>query len=168
MATTKFNFTKKKLEELPLPSGDTRDVYYDEQVHNLLVRVSSNGSLNFYVRRKVDGVSKRVLIGRYPEISIEQARKKAGDVLYGIANKIPNTTSVRGAKQKELTVFDLFDLYMESYAKDRCTRYGDMRKDFDRYIADWKNMPHTAITRLEVQQRLNRVRQKNGECPYLS
>lgn len=159
---TRINFTKKKLEELPRPTGSTRDVYYDQHVNNLLVRVSSNGALNFYVRRKIGGVSKRVLLGRYPEISIEQARKKAGDVLHGIANNIAISPSVRTSKNKELTVFELFDLYMESYAKDRCVRYNDMRKDFDRYIPDWRKKPHSTITRVEVQQRLNKVRQKNG------
>jgi len=159
----KITFTKKKLESLPLPSGQSREEYYDDQVHNLMVRVSSSGMLTFYVRRKVDGISRRILIGRFPDLSIDQARKKAGDILHAIANKTVDFSS--GAPDIEprvYTVMELFDLYMESYAKDRCTRYNDMRKDFHRYINDWKNRNHTSITSIDVQNRLNHVRDKNG------
>ncbi len=159
----KITFTKKKLESLPLPSGESRAEYYDEQVHNLMVRVSSSGGLTFYVRRKVDGISRRILIGRYPDLSIDQARKKAGDILHAIANKTVDFSSgVPEIEARVYTVYELFDLYMESYAKDRCTRYDDMRKDFHRYINDWRNRNHTAISSIDVQNRLNHVRNNNG------
>lgn len=161
--TRKITFTKKKLEGLPLPDGQGRAEYYDDQVHNLMVRVSSSGILTFYVRRKVDGISRRILIGRFPDLSIDQARKKAGDILHAIANKTVDFSSgVKDIEPRVYTVMELFDLYMESYAKDRCTRYNDMRKDFHRYINDWRNRNHASITSIDVQNRLNHVRNKNG------
>ena len=43
----RINFTKKKLDGLPRPLGKERLEYYDELVHNLMVRVSPSGALTF-------------------------------------------------------------------------------------------------------------------------
>ncbi len=43
--------------------------------------------LSFYIKKTVSNRTIRLCIGRYPEVSIEQARKKANDILYNIANE---------------------------------------------------------------------------------
>jgi hypothetical protein len=71
------NLTKKAIAELPTSPAGKRTEYYDSQVQSLLVRVTSNGTKAFYVRRKKDGISQRVKIGPFPELSLEEARKQA-------------------------------------------------------------------------------------------
>lgn len=81
----RFNFTKKKIEELS--SLSKRMEFYDEQVRCLCIRNSLGGQLSFYIKKTVSNRTLRLFIGRYPEVSIEQARKKANDILYNIANE---------------------------------------------------------------------------------
>jgi hypothetical protein len=60
MDSNKINFTIKNLDSLALPAKGKRIDYYDEQLRNLLLRVTSNGCKTFYVRRKILGTSERV------------------------------------------------------------------------------------------------------------
>lgn len=83
--TAKINFTKRALERLPLPAPGERQVYYDEYQHNLMLRISHTGNKVFYVRRKVNGTGERIQLGRFPDMAIEQARKKASTILSEIA-----------------------------------------------------------------------------------
>lgn len=165
----RINFTKKRLDEIP--SGEKRIEINDDQVRGLSVRRSGTDRLSFYVRRKCKGQSLRVFIGRYPEVSIEQARKKANEILYNIANETLMTPADKKALQiastsadapKTPTVYELFDLYINNHAAVHCVRHEEMRKDFKRYVWDWRNRPYTSISKLDVLSRFNLVRQKNG------
>ncbi|RTL44470.1 MAG: DUF4102 domain-containing protein [Candidatus Melainabacteria bacterium] len=166
----RFNFTQKRLDEIT-KSPDQAE-FYDEQIRNLTVRRSTK-NLSFYVRRKVKGQGLRVYIGRYPEMSIEQARKKASEVLFNIANEsliLPTEKRLQESLMctdpveapKIPTVYELFELYISNHAAIHCIRHEEMRKDFKRYVWDWRNRPHTSITKLDVLSRFNAVRQKNG------
>lgn len=44
-----FNFTKAKLDTLPLPAAGARATYHDERVEELLLRVTSTGAKTFSV-----------------------------------------------------------------------------------------------------------------------
>lgn len=160
MRENRLSFTKSRIEKL-LPPGQGRVVYHDEQQRNLILRVSSNGSKVFYVRRKVKSISERVQIGRFPELSVEQARKMAASILNDIA--IGNNPKEVARKQKgEPTLGELHQLYMEGHARQQCVRLHDMQKDFERYVGDWSDKKYTQIRRIEVQARVNHVRDKNG------
>src|SRR5271170_2615727 len=85
MEKRKFNFTKHGIEDLPLPEGRRRSYYGDTKVHGLLVDVTSNGRKTFYFRRKINKIPQRILIGRFPEFTIEEARNKALEIASAIA-----------------------------------------------------------------------------------
>jgi len=87
--------------------GKRKD-YYDTAVKELLIQVTSNGTKTFYVRRKVSGVSNRIKIGRYPAISVENARKKAREILGDIERGV-NPQDVKRAEREELTLGELFE-----------------------------------------------------------
>ena len=76
----KINFTKATLEKLPSPAPGTRSYYYDTKIRGLGIAITSAGSKSFIVYRWVDGKPERVTLGRYPDISIEQARRKASEI----------------------------------------------------------------------------------------
>jgi integrase len=160
----RINFTKKKIEELPIPASGERAVYHDEHQPNLIVRVSPSGRKVFYVRRKMHAISERISIGRFPEVSVEQARKKAASILAEIAAGSNPKDATRKLKA-EPTIGELFDLYMVGHAQQRCVRVADMRKDFERYINDWKNRKFSQLKRADVQARINALFEKHGPGP---
>ena len=77
MTDRKFSFTKASIEKLPTPPAGRREIYYDTRVPHLVLRVTDKGTKSFIVYRWVDGRALKRTIGRYPDVTIEQARVQA-------------------------------------------------------------------------------------------
>ena len=71
------NLNIKLINSLPNASKGKRDVCHDDKVKGLSIRVTDKGVKSFIVRKKKDGKDTLSTIGRYPEMTIEQARQKA-------------------------------------------------------------------------------------------
>src|SRR5690606_30146833 len=105
--TNKFNFTKARIDSLPLPATG-RTTYHDEKVSGLKLRVSSTGVKTFSVYKRVKhGTAARVTLGTYPEMTIEQARRKAHQIVAQIHDGENPADRIRDAK-REMTLNDLF------------------------------------------------------------
>ena len=86
-----FNFTKKILDSLPLPPEGKRFYLYDIKVRGLELMVTEQGSKSFKVYRKCNGKPVRVTLGKYPEMTIENARHQAQSIITDMLNgKNPN------------------------------------------------------------------------------
>ena len=53
--TNKLNFTKRTIDGLPLPEGNKRAYYNDEQVKGLQLAVTSKGAKSFVLYRRLEG-----------------------------------------------------------------------------------------------------------------
>ena len=81
--------TKKIIESIPTP--DTRELLLrDTELKGFGVRISPSGTKTFFAEGfyKPKGVGKRLSLGRYPVISIDEARIKAREVLYQLYSGI--------------------------------------------------------------------------------
>ena len=73
--TSRFNFTKTSLAALPNAAAGSRAAHFDTRTRGLTMVVTAAGRKTFYLRRKVEGRSERIHIGRFPDdLSVEQAR----------------------------------------------------------------------------------------------
>lgn len=129
MATpTRFLFGKEKINALPLPAAGARAIYHDTEVRGLQLRVSATGGKTFGVFKRIAGKPERVTLGRFPGVSVEQARKLALKVLAEVADG-SNPAAVKRSHRAELTFGDLFDEYL-IHAK---TEKRSWRDDESRY-----------------------------------
>lgn len=111
------NFTKDYLNALPLPAPGTRAVYHDAKTTGLQIRVTATGAKTFCVYRRIKGGQpERVTLGRYPEMSIEQARRKAADINAAIEGGA-NPAKVKRAHREEPTFADIFALFIPGKRK---------------------------------------------------
>ena len=86
-----INFTKGKLDDLPIPTGNSRPYYHDSIVGGLSVRITSKGVKSFVVQRRINKKPVIVTLGRYPEMTIQIARTQAIKALSSISEGInPN------------------------------------------------------------------------------
>src|ERR1700722_869389 len=109
MANQKYNLTKGFIEKLSLPEKRSR--YFDAKVRGLYLDVTTSGAMAFYVRRKTNGRSDKLFIGRYPDVSVEQARAKAMSFHADLATG-HNQAEEKRALNCEMTFGTLFDLYL--------------------------------------------------------
>lgn len=116
MTTHKINFTKASLLKAPLPEKGKLDYYKDMRESGLEMIISGGGAKTFYLYRKINGRPERVKLGRFPDLSVENARKSAQKNKGMIAEGI-NPNEERRRVRDEYTFKELFDLYMERYSK---------------------------------------------------
>lgn len=94
------------------PESGKRDTYLDFKTAGLQLRITSNRIVTFSVyRRSKDGGPERITLGRFPDMTIEQARRKAAEINASIAGGANPADRVREAKL-EMTLEDLFNEYM--------------------------------------------------------
>ncbi|MBF0137422.1 MAG: tyrosine-type recombinase/integrase [Magnetococcales bacterium] len=162
MGEKKFNFTKKTLEALE-PSATGAVYYHDTGVKGLTLRVTAGGAKTFVLYRKINGRPERITLGRFPDMTIEQARGRASQANAAIASG-ENPADVTREAKRELTLEELFQAFLTRYAKAHKRSWQGDQEQFDRYLTHWKNRKLTAIKREDVQALHARIGQENG--PY--
>lgn len=158
----KIIFNKSNIEALPIPEADKRDTYLDAKISSLQIRVTPSGTKTFSVFRRIkNGKPERVTLGRYPDMTIEQARKMAAEInLQMITGKSP-AEIVRESK-REMTLEDLFLEYMERRAA--FNRRPDKPKDtFRLYLSDWGKRKLSSIKHEEVDRLHKKIGRNNGQ-----
>lgn len=116
MKSNKFNFTIRSIEALSKPAVSKRAYYYDTKVRGLGLSITDKGSQTFFVYRKIEGRPERITLGRYPDLSIENARGEASKVNSQIAQG-ENPNREKNKLKSELTFNELFTRYIEQHAK---------------------------------------------------
>lgn len=128
-----INFTKAIIDSLPLPEKG-RIYHSDIKTPGLFIGVGASGKKSFTLNKRIDGRPERIKIGGYPEMSIENARKRAMELNGQIAVG-KNPADTKRFARDEITLSQLFGLYIERYAVPHNLKTIDaMRAMFDNYL----------------------------------
>ena len=112
-----FFFNPYILDNLPAPVAGF-DVVQDLSEPRLRMYITSRGVKTFFVRKRVRGKDRRILIGKYPETDIEDARGAVVGILENAQKKPP-------VRRKKITFKQFLDLYLEN--KVRREEYSQMK-----------------------------------------
>ena len=141
MAMNRINFTKKSIEALSLPEPGKLAYYFDsggDAPAGFGMWVTGKGIKTFMVYRKINGRPERMMIGRYPDLTIEQARKQAQKLIGKIAEGL-NPADAKRAARGQLGLGAIFDAYINEYAIPKKVKtIAAMRADFARYLGELK------------------------------
>jgi integrase len=147
---TKFNFIKKSLSALRIPTKKVT-VYHDTTKHGLKLLVRPTGIKTFVLYRKIQGRPERITIGRFPEVTIEQARKQVDILNAKIASGVNPNEEKRGLRH-EMTIKGLFERYLERYAKIHKKTWREDENQYRRYLKGWENRRLSSIRKSHVQK----------------
>lgn len=143
-----INFTQDRIRDLPRPESGRED-YYDSGCPKLTCRVSHTGNKSFVVLKKTaSGKTQRITIGKFPDVSVSEARKKAKEILVDLANGIDPIEEKKKQRFRNMTLLELFNRYLD----DKQLREASV-KDYTKIMnspqgfADWLNKPIGKITR---------------------
>jgi integrase len=154
MTDAKFSFAKPKLEELPFAASGARAIYHDmhKDSAGLQLRVTATAKA-FFVQKRVNGVPQRVTLGTFPDMTIEQARKRAAKTKAEIADgKDPKAERER-RKLEAKTLDGAFADYLETRKDLKPRTKSDMANAFREVCPDWLDKPLTKITPVMVEKR---------------
>lgn len=157
----KFNFTKKKLEDLCIPTTGKRNYHYDTKTQGLGVCVTPSGTKTFIVYRKIEGRPERITLKCFPGMSIEQARGQAAEINSAIA-KGENPAKKHRFGRAEITLGELCEQYLNRYAKDHKLSWKLDERQFNCYLSNWRQRKLSSIRRHDIQKLHQEVGHKNG------
>ncbi len=109
-----MNLTKNNVDKIKLPQKSTQAFYRDDNLKGFAVRITKNGIKSFIVEKSIHGKVKRITLGRYGELTVEQARKEAQKLLGKIAMGIDPIAEHQFAKVKSITLGAVFDDYLNT------------------------------------------------------
>jgi len=148
----KINFTKATIGALTLPDSGKRIDYQDTKAKGLQLRITSSGIKTFSVLRRINGTLERITQGRYPDMTIEQARRRAAEIGVAIANGI-NPAQIKRHDKSEMTLGKLFAEYLERYVIPHGKKtISDMQDNFRRYLGQWEYRKLSNISKRDVEK----------------
>lgn len=156
-----FNFTKKSLDALQLPGPGKRLYMYDTRVRGLELMVTEQGTKSFKVYRKLNDKPVRVTLGKYPDMTIEQARNEAQKVITEML-KGKNPNDEKKKLRAETTLGELFKMYMERYSREHKKTWKYDERDVPRFLGRWFQRKLSGITKQEIQALHEKVGKENG------
>ncbi|THD43671.1 DUF4102 domain-containing protein [Enterobacteriaceae bacterium ML5] len=150
-----LRFTKSALLELDKPQHGKRVEYADSLVNGLRLRVTSNGSKSFCVVRKRDGKFFRVTLGKFPDLTVDQAREMAARTLGEVATTRQNPNDQRQTeKNKAVTLADALAEYLKSRVQRiKQTTTNQYEGILTNFSGDWLKTPLVSIDRERVETR---------------
>ncbi|MGD9153116.1 MAG: tyrosine-type recombinase/integrase [Gammaproteobacteria bacterium] len=157
---THFNFIKKTILALPTPNSGVV-TYHDTTKRGLKILIRSTGVKTFVLYRKIKGKPERVTIGRFPDVSIEQARKQV-DVLNAKIAAGVNPNEEKRAIRNEQILAGLFQQYMERHAKPHKKSWKEDESQFKRYLKPWAAKKISFITKTQIQKLHLKIRDEKG------
>ena len=161
MTNNKINFTNTIINNLVLPASDKRNCYYDIQTSGLGIMVFPSGTKTFFLYKRVNGRPDKIKLGKFPEMSIEQARKSADSVMNEIfSGKDPNKDKQK--LRKESTLQELYDIYMENHAKVRKITWKDDESVYRNHLKDWEKKPLSLVSKSLLVKKINDINHANG------
>ena len=155
-----FNFTKTKLENIPLPNKGSIS-YYDTKEKGLCLIVYEKGSKTFYFYKKVNGKPQRFKIGSLFDASVEQARSKVAEFKNDLFKGENPNEKAKNLKQ-EITFKELFNEYMERYSKLHKKSWIYDEREVNKFLSSWFNKKISRITKQEIKELHDKIYKENG------
>ncbi len=123
-----FYFNPYILDNLPAPNSGF-DVVQDISEPRLRMYVTSRGVKTFFVRKRIGGRDRRIIIGNYPDMDIEQARDSVSSVLASAAEK-PKT------RRRKISFGRLTDMYLNERVRRSEDGMVKLRRAIERHLGE--------------------------------
>ncbi|PCI22604.1 MAG: integrase [Piscirickettsiaceae bacterium] len=152
--------------EIPAPSkaGSSAQVFYrDSAISGFALRVTSGGAKSFIVEKRINGKVKRITLGRYGNLTVEQAKKEAMKFLGKVATGIDPIAEKKEQNVRSLSLIDTFNDYLNTRKDLKPNTIHDYQKVMKWAFEDWQLRPITDITKDMVENR-HRERGKKSKA----
>ena len=144
-----FFFNSYILDSLPAPENGF-SVVQDLSEPRLRMYITQRGVKSFFVRKRINGRDKRIIIGKYPEIEIEEARARVNDVLNEASKKIP-------VRRKKISFKNFIDLYLQHKVRRGEDSLNKLKRAINLHFQDlfFKNVQDLTVA--DLQQVLDKI-----------
>lgn len=160
MSKNRIKFNTKTILNIE-PSSNGTAYYYDTQTRSLGLYVTKTGVKTYFVYRKVEGRPQRIILGRTDEITVEQAREKAGKVHFQLSEGI-NPHEKKIAIRQEMTLGELWELVLERHIEPNRVGKRNDKRMYDNHLSHWAHKKLSHITTANIRELHHRIGREKG------
>jgi len=158
----KVKITKLGVDRLPSPAAGYA-IHWDNALKGFGVRVTANGIKTFVLQRRVSGKERRITIGRFGPLTVEEARREARKLLGAIATGRDPVAERRQAACDAATLGETFANYMCARSELRPRTVKDYERVMRVSFGDWCKRPLLGISGDMVQKRHTALAERHGK-----
>jgi hypothetical protein len=117
--------------------GNKPRIIFDDEVRGFAIRVYPSGAKSFLIDYRLNGIQRRMVLGKYGILTLDQARKEARKKLVEVLSGTdPLEDKIQ--KRKGEKIKDLCSTYLEEYSKKKKRSWQeDQRKMNRRILPQW-------------------------------
>lgn len=145
MSTTKL--TKTFIERISCPEGKGKAFYRDSELKGFGLVAWPSGSKAFIVETRVNYKVRRITIGKFGALTVEQARKEAKKLLGQIATGHDPIAEKKESQLKSVTLEQTYQDYIQTRQDLKPKSLYDYQRVMQVSFSDWLNKPLLAITK---------------------
>src|SRR5215469_12481714 len=116
---TSKRITKRAVEALTCPSGQDRVFLWDDDLSGFGVAALPSGIKSYVVQYRLNGMQRRIHLGRHGKLTPDEARKRAKEILGDVARD-KDPIAERKAKRSEEPFRKLAEGYIRDHAAIKC------------------------------------------------
>lgn len=156
------SFVDKTLPPTPKPGQvSTQSFYRDDSIPGFALRITSNGAKSFIVEKRINGRVKRITLGRYGNLTVEQARTQAMNILGQVATGRDPLSEKREKNARSITLIEVFRDYLATRKDLSESTIHDYTRHIDTSFADWQKKPIAEISKDMVEKRHRELGKKS-------
>jgi len=159
----RMTMTSKSVERIPTPAKET--IFWDESFRSFGVRVSPKGTRSWtcFVRikpamRGLKAVEAQLTLGRFPRVSLAEARDKARKAMASAEDGI-DPRDKRVTPGGENSFYALVEYYLTHYVKVNCreSTYAQYERQLRLPRQRWGDLPAAAVTVQMIEDLVDEV-----------
>ena len=129
-----MKLTKTTIDRLTYQGNNNKPhIVFDDEVPGFAVRVYPSGSKSFLIDYRLNGRQRRMVLGRYGILTLEQARKMAKQRLSEVIGGSDPLDKKNQAQRGE-TIKSLCNAFLEEYSKKHKRSWGEDKRRIDKHI----------------------------------
>lgn len=154
----------KRACEAAAATGSGWSVVWDSEIRGFGLRVRGAGTRAFVVfYRTRDGRKRLHTVGRFPEMTVDQARQEARRLLVD-AMQGGDPAGERQRVRRSPTIAQLAEVYLDGYARPRKRTWkDDAQRIRDYLIPEWGGRKAESIRRADVSALHRKIGERSGQ-----
>jgi integrase len=141
------------VDQAPVPTDKKQTFIRDTLQLGFGLRITEKGVKSFIVEKRVGARVRRQTLGRYGELTVEQARREAQKHLGKIAMGIDPIAEKKTRKARAKTLAQVFEDFKKARKQLSPVTLRDYTHHLEKDLEDWLNKPITSITKHMVAKR---------------
>ena len=161
----KRHLTKSEIDKVAKPGSGTV-IYVDTRTKGFGLRVTKTGAASFIVQGTVKGtgVERRVTIGTYGAWTVENARRRAEEIMHLLEDGIDPVEQKKQDEAMKVTLRQVADAYFDRPGQPlRDSTKAEMNRHIDKVFAAWRDKPIASITVEDCRTRHREMCEKGAD-----